>query len=114
MKKGMTTKLIKIGGIATDKEMPIALIGIAGVIKSPRYVIKRCSKEFFNPITLDMLNAVTHVARRQWFAKKAHELWFSKSADEIMSLGVFEDFIREWPFTFGVCPKVTGKYQIQA
>ncbi len=100
MKKSMTDKLIKIGGIATDKEMPIALIGISGIDKSPRYEIKRCSKEFFNPITMDMLNAVTHVARRQWFAKQAHELWFAKSADEIMSLDVFEAFIREWPYMF--------------
>ena len=95
MKKSMTDKLIKIGGIATDKEMPIALIGISGIGKAPRYEIKKCSKEFFNPITLDMLSAVTHVARRQWFSNKAWEMWFSKSPNEILSLDVFEAFIRK-------------------
>ncbi len=100
MKKRITNKLIKTGGIATDKEMPIALIGIAGISKSPRYEIEKCSKEFFNPITMDMLNAVTHVAHRQWFKNKAVKLWNEKTEDEQISLDIFEDFIHEWPYTF--------------
>lgn len=100
MKKSMTSKLIKIGGIATDKEMPIALIGIAGIVESPKYKIEKCSKEFFNPITMDMLNAVTHIAHRQWSKNKAVKLWFSKSDDEIISLDVFEEFILQWPYIF--------------
>ncbi|MFC2166888.1 hypothetical protein ACFLQZ_02875 [Acidobacteriota bacterium] len=100
MKKSMTSKLIKIGGIATDKEMPIALIGIAGISKSPRYEIEKCSKEFFNPIALDMLNAVTHVAHRQWSKNKAINKWNEMTEDEQISLDIFEDFVREWPYTF--------------
>jgi len=100
MKKTMTSKLIKIGGIATDKEMPIALIGIAGISKSPRYEIEKCSKEFFNPITMDMLNAVTHIAYRQWSNNKAVKMWNEKTENEQISLDVFEKFVREWPYTF--------------
>ena len=96
----MVNKLIKIGGIATDKEMPIALIGIAGISKSPRYEIEKCSKEFFNPITIDMLNAVTHKAYDQWSKHKAINKWNEMTEDEQISLDVFEDFVREWPYTF--------------
>jgi len=102
MKRDIKNKLIKIGGIATDKEMPIALIGISGIVESPRYKIERCTKEFFNPITMDMLNAVTHVARRQWSKNKAIEKWNEITNDEQISLDFFEGFVREWPYTFDI------------
>lgn len=100
--KGTRTRndLIKLGGIVTDKEMPIYLLSITGIIKAPSYSIKRCTSAALDPITLDMLNAVTHVAYRQWISHKAVELWFSKSPEEIISLEVFKDFNCEWPHTF--------------
>ena len=59
-------KLIKSGGIITDKEMPIALLGISGV---EQYGIKKVYGNILNAITLDFLNMVTHKARELWLSR---------------------------------------------
>ncbi len=59
-------KLIKSGGIVTDKEMPIALLGISGV---EQYGIKKVYGNILNAVTLDFLNMVTHRARERWMTQ---------------------------------------------
>lgn len=69
-KEYKTDKLIKFGGIITDKEIPIALLGICGIAE---YKIEKIYGEIRNPITLDFLNMVTHKARDRWLAQAPRE-----------------------------------------
>jgi len=65
-KRDKIEKFIKSGGVVTDREIPIALLGITKIANSPDYEIREVHGKIKDPITLDFLNMVTHKARERW------------------------------------------------
>ena len=84
-------ELIKKGGIATDRRMPIILFGFGGVTKNYKIteVSRRVNNErVFTSQTLDFLDAVSHKATEWW--REAIE---KDSIPEQLELKSIEDVI---------------------
>jgi len=95
-------KLIKSGGVITDKEMPIALLGICGVEK---YGIKRIYGDILNAVTLDFLNMVTHKAREHWLSR------IDRSNETEITGGILEEIWADVPNMFNMI--IISEYEIR-
>lgn len=96
--KHRTTKaMIKAGGLVTDKEWPIYLFGLTG---GGGWLIEKVHGFELNPITLDMLNVVTHKLSEWWREEfletgKMPKPLTQKEFDEIKERGAIEIIIRD-------------------
>jgi hypothetical protein len=102
MDKKIKDKMVRAGGIVTDREIPIALLGIVGIAN---YDIRKVQGAIMNSTTLDFLNMVTHVASQRWHLEIADEF----NGEEITA-DTLDYMLREIPNLFDV---VMSEYEIK-